>query len=369
VRTCERAATRHGARLIVEVFHVDAPAVDIAPRWVHTMHAMADDDAEYFDAYADMSVHKAMLADRPRNEAYKEALALAVAGKVVLDVGAGTGLLSLFAASSGASRVYAVEASPLAELLPAVFTANGFDEDRVVVVRGRIEDVTLPEKVDVLVSEWMGFHLLHESMLDSVLHARDAFLKPDGIMLPSHATVYAAPVNMDAWAADRFDFWQSVESFDMSAFVPSVAQQALTEPQVTCIQPGQLLAEPQVVAELDLATVSAGELSEIGTRRRYSASRDGIVHGFGLWFTCMFKPTDVELSTAPSARETHWKQTVVLLPEVRARVTVLCVPLCARLRHSSFLSDASCHGGGDQLGLHHHVEQGRHRAATVCHRH
>ena len=58
---------------------------------------------------------------------------------------------------------------------------------------------SLPEPVDVLVSEWMGFYLLHESMLDSVLHARDRFLRKDGagVMLPSHATIYTAPCSLD----------------------------------------------------------------------------------------------------------------------------------------------------------------------------
>ena len=57
----------------------------------------------------------------------------------------------------------------------------------------------MPEPVDVVVSEWMGFYLLHESMLDSVLHARDRFLRKDGagVMLPSHATIYTAPCSLD----------------------------------------------------------------------------------------------------------------------------------------------------------------------------
>lgn len=62
------------------------------------------------------------------------------------------------------------------------------------VIQGTIETVSLPEKVDVIISEWMGYFLLRESMLDSVLVARNRFLKPGGAMYPSHARLYLAPI-------------------------------------------------------------------------------------------------------------------------------------------------------------------------------
>lgn len=66
--------------------------------------------------------------------------------------------------------------------------------DRVEVVQGIIESVTLPEQVDIIISEWMGYFLLRESMLDSVLIARDRFLKPGGALYPSHARMFLAPI-------------------------------------------------------------------------------------------------------------------------------------------------------------------------------
>ncbi len=60
------------------------------------------------------------------------------------------------------------------------------------VIQGTIETVSLPEKVDIIISEWMGYFLLRESMLDSVLVARDRFLKPGGALYPSHARLYLA---------------------------------------------------------------------------------------------------------------------------------------------------------------------------------
>ena len=85
---------------------------------------------------------------------------------IVLDVGCGTGILSLFAARSGAKRVFAVDASEIALKAEQIVKANGYEEV-VTVIRGKVEDIQLPdgiEKVDIIISEWMGYALLYESM-------------------------------------------------------------------------------------------------------------------------------------------------------------------------------------------------------------
>lgn len=98
--------------------------------------------------------------------------------KVVLDVGAGSGILSFFAAQAGACRVYAVEASSMANHAQTLVTANGLDHI-IKVIPGKIEELTLPEQVDVIVSEPMGYMLINERMLETYLHAKK-FLKPGG---------------------------------------------------------------------------------------------------------------------------------------------------------------------------------------------
>ena len=72
-------------------------------------------------------------------------------------------------------------------------------------IHGRIEEVEILEEVDVIVSEWMGFYLLHESMLDSVVFARDKYLRKDqkGMMLPSKARIYTAPCSMEEHWKDK----------------------------------------------------------------------------------------------------------------------------------------------------------------------
>ena len=53
------------------------------------------------------------------------------------------------------------------------------------VVQGKVEEVELPvQMVDVIISDWMGHALFHESLISSVLAARDRWLVQDGLMLP-----------------------------------------------------------------------------------------------------------------------------------------------------------------------------------------
>jgi len=273
---------------------------------------------EYFASYDDLEVHQLMLEDTPRTTGYQQAIQNAgVAGKVVLDVGAGSGILSLFCYRAGARRVYAVEACPgMARPLQEVVTANGAS-DVVKVISGRVEDIPeLEEQVDVIVSEWMGFYLLHESMLDSVLIARDRFLKRDtGIMLPSHASIYAAPCSLDEYWKAKVKFWDSVYGFDMSALGREVVRRGRglgAKPEVMVLSPDQILAEPQLFARFDLKTCTTQDLDAMSGRYFVSVKRTGNNHGIALWFDCQFDPSGVVLSTSPLAPPTHWKQTVIV---------------------------------------------------------
>ena len=115
-------------------------------------------------------------------------------GKVVLDVGTGSGVLAMWAAQAGAAKVFAVEYTDMAVHARNMVEGNGLS-GVVEVIQSSVEELELPCKVDIIISEWMGYFLLYESMLDCVLWARDKYLaKGTGKMLPDRAQVYIAAI-------------------------------------------------------------------------------------------------------------------------------------------------------------------------------
>ena len=177
-------------------------------------------------------IHETMLKDQVRTDAYRDFVydnKNLFKDKVVLDIGCGTGILSMFAARAGASKVIAVDKSDIMTKAQENIFNNGLS-DKITCVKGAIEDVVLPvDKVDVIISEWMGYFLLYEAMLPSVLYARDRYLKPDGIMAPSSATMWIAPVADPEFVEDHINWWRDVYGFDMKAMQEGIYKEARIE--------------------------------------------------------------------------------------------------------------------------------------------
>ena len=274
---------------------------------------------EYFESYDNLEVHRLMLSDSPRTEAYRDAIVKNkdyFQGKVVMDVGAGSGILSLFSWKAGAKKVYAIEASPLAKTLQDIVKTNNAEEV-IEVIHKKVEDVELTEKVDIIISEWMGFYLVHESMLDSVIFARDKFLTEDGIMMPSNAKIYAAPCSLKSLRQSTVGFWSNVYGFNMSPFAKEALKR--TKPEIDIVQPDQILSDPVEMLDLNLKYTNSSELDSVVSKKFVSVKKNDKFQGLALWFKTDFDNfleddwNQVSLDTSPNALPTHWKQTVVPL--------------------------------------------------------
>ncbi|PNS15787.1 hypothetical protein CAC42_4239 [Sphaceloma murrayae] len=281
-----------------------------------TGSAMPHSEVHYFNSYDSFHIHEEMLKDEVRTKSYRDAIynnKHLFKDKIVLDVGCGTSILSMFAVKAGAKHVIGVDYSKIIDKAKEIVEANGMS-DKITLLQGKMEEVELPfPQVDIIISEWMGYFLLYESMLDTVLWARDKYLKKGGLIFPDKATIYLAGIEDGEYKDEKINFWDNVYGFDYSP----LKKTALTEPLVDTVDFKAVVTEHCPVITLDLYTVTTADLA---FSRPFSLTvrRTDYVHAVIAWFDMEFsachKP--VRFSTGPHTKYTHWKQTVFYITDV-----------------------------------------------------
>jgi len=267
----------------------------------------------YAESYSQFGIHEEMLKDEVRTRTSMHAIHKnrhLFKDKVVLDVGCGTGILSMFAVQAGASHVIAVDMSNIMNMTKQIIERNGF-ADRITLIYGKIEEVDLPvEKVDIILSEWMGYFLFYESMLNTVLFARDKWLQENGLLFPDKATLYIAAIEDADYKREKIDYWNDVYGFDMSC----IREVAMLEPLVDNVDPRAMVTPGVPVYTVDLTICTKEDLT-FEANFQLKASRNDYVHAFVGYFDVGFTlgHTIIGFSTSPMSRYTHWKQTVFYL--------------------------------------------------------
>ncbi|KAK3925088.1 Protein arginine N-methyltransferase 3 [Frankliniella fusca] len=273
-----------------------------------------NEDQSYFDSYAHFGIHLEMLSDTVRTSSYRDALlknSPVISGRVVLDLGCGSSILSMFAALAGAKKVIGIDQSDIIYNAMDIVRENGL-ESQITLVKGRLEDTAIPEqKVDLIVSEWMGYFLLFEGMLDSVIYARDTHLAEGGLLLPNRCTMHLIGIDDTGRHKEVVGFWDDVYGFRMS----TLAAEVLKEPFVEVVPSSAVATSSHTLVELDLMTCSTKDYSYISSPFKLEALRDTSITAFAGYFDTFFDlPVEnISFTTGPLGEPTHWKQTVFYL--------------------------------------------------------
>ena len=270
--------------------------------------------------YGSPRVHIAMLDDHARTAAWIRGIHEVVkADDVVVDIGTGTGVLAVAAVRAGAAKVYAIEASSIADGAAEVFQANGV-ADRITVLRGWSTEVTLPSRADVLVTELIGDEPLDEEVLEVLRDAKARLLKPGARVIPSHLRIFGVAASFLPRVRGRLQFlpetlarWRGRYAIDFSplrAVVRDPAESIFFDSED---EHWSMVGEPVLLTDVDLA---AADEIVVDASAEIVAKGPGRVDGVVVFFEAVLSPSS-SLTTDPrhASPENHWLRPGWMLEE------------------------------------------------------
>lgn len=301
------------------------------------------EESEEYDYHQEIarSCYADMLHDHDRNIKYYQGIRAAVSrvrarGErvVVLDIGTGTGLLSMMAVTAGADLCYAVEMfKPMAEAARSIVKKNGFS-DKIKIINKHSTDVTvgadgdMKEKANVLITELFDTELIGEGALPSYEHAHRYLVQPGCEAVPHRATVYAQLVESSAlWS------WTQLQPIEVEgttlvppqAMVQCPGAHAVCDIQLSQVHPGSFrpLGPLCTMFSVDFSKPVSSAFESHSSQ--FVAEADGQAQVILSWWDLHMDPSgSIVCTMAPSWTYTqpqtapwrdHWMQSVYFLPE------------------------------------------------------
>ena len=269
--------------------------------------------------------HFGYLSDGVKIEQYRTAISRLVRPEhVVLDLGCGTGLLGVMALRAGARKVYFVEEDEVIEVARQTVATAGFAE-QAEFFKANSYELALPERVDVVICDHVGYFGVDYGILGLLNDARQRFLKPDGIIVPSQIELQLAPVGSQT-CSEFVGQWRDGSVPDEFSWLGTAA--ANTKHAIP-ISRQDLLADAVTLTTLELGAAAKPFLS---LQAEFSCARDGSLDGVAGWFKARLFD-DVYMTNSPVATQCLDRPQAFLPLDTPVDVSAgdrVCVTLMAR---------------------------------------
>jgi ubiquinone/menaquinone biosynthesis C-methylase UbiE len=244
-----------------------------------------------------------MLSDKIRMQAYSKAIrSIVKTGDTVCDIGTGSGILAFLCARAGARKVYAIEKGQIIEEARQLSLANNL-ESKIRFIKGDSLSIKLPEKVDCIITETIGFFGIEENIALVLSDAKKRFLKPGGKIIPECLNLYLTPFeSTKIWDEIAGNWERNFYGFDYSAVLKDATSRRYIKDLSKGIRP---LSAPKPIHSYDFhSTVNIPSIFS----GKFKLMRQGILHGLAGHFDAILGGAN-KLSSSLFKPKTHWNHT------------------------------------------------------------